>query len=84
MSNDELDLLKFNGISNLQIIKVLFFLSMVIGMFNVLIYYNVSSKLNFYYSDIKNKLTDDNKYLAMVTESGLWIKDEINNKTYHN
>ena len=46
MSNDELDLLKFNGISNLQIIKVLF-LSIVIGMFNILIYYNVSSKLNF-------------------------------------
>ena len=82
MSNDELNLLKFNGISNLKIIKVLFFLSVTIGIFNILIYYNVSSKLNFYYSDIKNKLTDDNKYLAMVTDSGLWIKDEKNNKTY--
>ncbi len=82
MSNDELDLLKFNGVSNLKIIKVLFFLSVTIGIFNILIYYNISSKLNFYYSDIKNKLTDDNKYLAMVTDSGLWIKDEKNSKTY--
>ncbi len=82
MSNDELNLLKFNGISNLKIIKVLFFLSVTIGVFNIMIYYNASSKLNFYYSDLKNKLTDDNKYLAMVTDSGLWIKDEINEKTY--
>ena len=30
--------------------------------------------------DIKNKYSKDNKYLAIVTENGLWIKDEINNK----
>ena len=69
-------------VSNLQIIRYYFFISHN-WIFNILIYYNVSSKLNFYYSDIKNKLTDDNKYLAMVTDSGLWIKDEINNKTYN-
>tara|TARA_B110000261_G_scaffold137403_1_gene155811 strand:- start:212 stop:913 length:702 start_codon:yes stop_codon:yes gene_type:complete len=27
---------------------------------------------------IKNNYSDDNKYLAVVTENGLWIKDEIN------
>ena len=27
---------------------------------------------------IKNKYTDDSKYLAVITENGLWIKDEIN------
>jgi lipopolysaccharide export system permease protein len=47
-----------------------------------MIYYNIASKLNFYYSDLKNKLSSDNKYLAMVIDSGLWIKDEINSKTY--
>ena len=62
-------------------IKVLFLLSIVIGIFNVLIFYNISSKLKFYYSDIKNSFSDDNKYLAMVTQSGLWIKDEIDGKT---
>ena len=32
------------------------------------------------YLDIKNKYSKDNKYLAIVTENGLWIKDEIDNK----
>ena len=26
---------------------------------------------------MKNKYSGDNKYLAIVTENGLWIKDEI-------
>ncbi len=77
----ELALLKSNGLSNLKIIKILFSLSLVIGIFNIVIYYNFASKLNFQYSNIKNKFSDDNKYLAMVTQSGLWIKDEVNKKT---
>ena len=79
--NDELNLLKQNGLDNMKIVKILFSLAIVIGVFNVTIYYNVASKLKFYYSNIKNDFSDDNKYLAMVTDSGLWIKDEINNKT---
>ena len=78
----ELSLLKVNGLNNLKIIKILFFLSFTIGLFNILIYYNFASKLNFQYSNIKNKFSDDNKYLAMVTQSGLWIKDEIDGKTF--
>ena len=79
---DELNLLKKNGLSNLKLIKILFFLSILIGIFNVFIYYNIASQLKFYYSDIKNRLSNDNKYLAMVTDNGLWIKDEISNKKY--
>ena len=77
---EELNLLKKNGLNNLKIIKILFLLSIVIGIFNILIYYNFASKLKFHYSNIKNNFSNDNKYLAMVTESGLWIKDEIDNK----
>ena len=77
----ELVLLKANGLNNLKILKILFFLAFAIGIFNIVIYYNFASKLNFQYSNIKNKFSDDNKYLAMVTQSGLWIKDEINEKT---
>ena len=29
------------------------------------------------YLEMKNKYSGDNKYLAIVTENGLWIKDEI-------
>ena len=76
--NDELDLFKKSGLKNTIIIKNLFFLSFVMGVFIILIFYNLSSTFKFYYTDIKNKLSLDNKYLAMVTKSGLWIKDEIN------
>ena len=79
--NDELNLLKKNGLDNMMIIKLLFTLSIAIGIFNVTIYYNMASKLKFYYSNIKNDFSNDNKYLAMVTDSGLWIKDEINDTT---
>ena len=57
-------------------------MSISIGIFNVLIFYNFSSILKFQYSNIKNDLSNDNKYLAMVTDSGLWIKDEINEKKF--
>ncbi len=78
---DELNLLKKNGLSNFNIIKILFFLSLAMGIFTVLIYYNLASKLKFHYTSIKNNFSNDNKYLAMVTDSGLWIKDEIGEKT---
>ncbi len=78
--DEELDLLKRNGLDNLKIVKLLFLVSVVIGIFNIFIYYNIASTLKFKYSNIKNKFSDDNKYLAMVTESGIWIKDEIDDK----
>ena len=31
---------------------------------------------------IKNKFTDDNKYLAAINDNGLWIKDEYENNIY--
>jgi len=79
-NNNELDLLKQNSLSNLKIIKLLFLLALFIGIFNVTIFYNFSSFLKFHYSNIKNEISKDNKYLAMVLETGIWIKDEINNK----
>jgi len=78
--NDELSLLKTNGLSNLKIIKILFFLAILIGIINIVIYYNIASTLKFHYSNIKNNLSNDNKYLAVANNSGLWIKDEIENR----
>ena len=78
---DELILLKSNGLSNLKIIKILFISSMIMGIVTVFLYYSLASKLKFYYTDIKNNFSNDNKYLAVVTDSGLWLKDEVNNNT---
>jgi lipopolysaccharide export system permease protein len=77
---DELNLLKANGLNNISIIKIIFLLSILIGLFNIIFFYNFASNLKFEYSNLKNRLSDDNKYLAMVTKSGLWIKDEIGDK----
>ena len=80
--NDELNLLKTNGLSNFRIIFILIVTSITVGIFTVLVYYNVASKLKFLYTDIKNNLSKDNKYLAVVTSNGLWLKDEIENNTF--
>ena len=32
------------------------------------------------YYDIKSHYTTDDKYLAMVTENGIWIRDQLNGK----
>ena len=75
---NELLILKNNGLNNLSIIKTLFIVSFVLGIFMLILYYNIASGLKFVYTDIKNKFTNDNKYLAVVNDSGIWIKDEIN------
>ena len=74
--NDELVLLKNSGLSNFKVIRTLFFSTFVIGVLIIVIFYNLSSKLKFLYTDIKNNYTNDNKYLAVVNDSGLWLKDE--------
>tara|TARA_Y100000992_G_scaffold300003_1_gene267779 strand:+ start:168 stop:1247 length:1080 start_codon:yes stop_codon:yes gene_type:complete len=78
---EELNLLKSNGLSNLKIINILFITSILIGILTIVIYYNAASKLKFLYTDIKNNFSNDNKYLAVVTGSGLWLKDEIDDST---
>jgi lipopolysaccharide export system permease protein len=40
------------------------------------VFYTISSKLKFVYLDIKNQYTTDDKYLAVVNENGLWIREE--------
>jgi lipopolysaccharide export system permease protein len=48
-----------------------------LGLIIIIIFYNTSAVLKNSYLLIKNKYSEDNKYLAVITENGLWIKDEI-------
>ena len=73
---NELTLLKNVGLSNLKIITTLFLFSVFVGFLLIILYYNLASKLKFYYTDIKNNYSNDNKYLAVVNDSGLWLKDQ--------
>lgn len=78
LKKDELMHLKINGLNNIKIIGLLFITTLLLGIFTITIYYNLSSKLKFFYTDLKNSYSSDNKYLAVVTENGLWLKDEMN------
>ncbi len=78
---EELNLFKINGLSNLKIIRILFLTAFSIGIITVLLFYNAASKLKFIYTDYKNSFSKDNKYLAVVNDSGLWLKDEIEDST---
>jgi len=82
IDKNELELLKVQGLNNLKIIKLLFLSSFILSLFLISFYYQFSSKLKFIYLDIKNTYSNDNKYLAVVNDNGLWIKDEIDNKIY--
>ena len=80
LDKEELDILKKISLSNFKLISILSIIALVLSLFIVLVFYNLSSNFKFLYLDMKNKYSDDNKYLAVVTENGLWIKDEIENK----
>jgi len=78
--NEELIILKNYGLSNIKIIKLLLFTSLACGIFIITVFYNFSSELKHSYLSFKNNYTEDNKYLAVVNENGLWIRDEIDDK----
>ncbi len=81
LDKDELIIYKTYGLTNLKIIKTISLSTIVISLILVFVFYNISSSLKFLYLDIKNDYAKDSKYLAVVTANGLWIKDEINDKT---
>ena len=77
MDKEELDIFKKISLSNIKLIFILSISSFIISLILITIFYNLSSNLRFIYLELKNKYSGDNKYLAIVTENGLWIKDEI-------
>ena len=76
----ELEIFKYNGLTNFIIIKIISFYSLIIGLIFIIFFYNASAAMKNSYLLIKNKYSNDNKYLAVITENGLWIKDEVENK----
>ncbi len=76
---EELIVLKKHGVDNLVLIKILIITSLVCGILIVSLFYTFSAQMKHSYLSFKNKFTNDNKYLAVVNENGLWIKDEVDN-----
>jgi len=80
IENKELFILKNLGLTNLSILKFILFVTFIFSLFIIVIFYNFSSILKNQYLLIKNTFSGDNKYLAVITENGLWIRDVIDNK----
>ena len=79
--NSELLTLKYSGLKNSNILSILCTISLVTGLLIVSIFYNFSSNLKNLYLELKQPYTTDGKYLAVITNNGLWIRDKIMNKT---
>ncbi len=79
---EELNLLKITGVNNFSLIRFFIFVTIGIGIFISTCFYTLSSNLKYNYLSIKNKFTNDNKYLAAINDNGLWIKDEYQDSTY--
>ncbi len=81
IENNELIILKNFGIDNFKIIAIIASISFLVSLFLIVFFYNFSAQLKHLYLDMKNNFASDNKYLAVITENGIWIKDEIRNNT---
>ena len=80
IDNHELEIFKYSGLTNVKIIKIISLFSFILGILIIVFYYNFSALLQSKYLKIKNSYTQDNKYLAVINDNGLWIKDTINNQ----
>ena len=80
-NNDEINIFKYSGLKNSKIFYILILTTFFIGILIISIFYNLSSNLKNLYLGLKSNYTEDNKYLAVITNNGLWIKDIIDEKT---
>jgi lipopolysaccharide export system permease protein len=79
--NQQIQTFKYSGLENFKILRILVLTSFGVGILLITGFYSLSSSFKSIYLEIKNKYTSDDKYLAVVTKNGLWIKDSDDNKT---
>ena len=77
IERNELIILKNFGIDNLRLIAIISLISFIASLIIIIFFYSFSAKLKHLYLEIKNEFASDNKYLAVITDNGIWIKDEI-------
>ena len=80
-TDNQINIFKYSGLKNSNIVTILGFLTFLVGILIITIFYSLSSNLKNLYLEHKNKYSSDNKYLAVVTNNGLWIKDVLDEKT---
>ncbi len=78
--NYQINTFKYSGLKNSKILLVINSITLFLGVIIISFYYNFSSNLKSFYLELKSPYTTDNKYLAVITKNGLWIKDIVDNK----
>ena len=79
-NNNQINTFKYSGLKNSKILIIINALTLFLGVIIISFYYNFSSNLKSFYLELKSSYTTDNKYLAVITNNGLWIKDVFEDK----
>ncbi len=77
-NDNQLNIFKYSGLRNTRIFSILAITTFFVGILIISIFYNLSSNLKNLYLGLKSNYTEDKKYLAVITNNGLWIKDIYN------
>ena len=80
LNNNQIQIFKYSGLKNSKIMLIISLVSFTFGILLITFFYNLSSNLKNFYLEQKIKHTLDGKYLAVITNNGLWIKDVIQKK----
>ena len=78
--DNQIQIFKYSGLKNSKILNIKSSFTFFLGIIIILIFYSFSSNLKNFYLELKNNYTADDKYLAVVTKNGLWIKDNVDGK----
>ena len=76
-SDNQIQIFKYSGLKNSKILIIISIFSFFLGIVIITLFYSFSSNLKNFYLELKNNYTADDKYLAVVTKNGLWIKDNL-------
>ena len=79
-TDNEMNIFKYSGLKNTKIFSIITITTFFIGIMIISIFYNLSSNLKNLYLGLKSNYTEDKKYLAVITNNGLWIKDIYDEK----
>ncbi len=79
-NDNQIQIFKYSGLKNSTILSIISSFSIILGILIIFIFYNFSSNLKNVYLELKSKYSSDDKYLAVITKNGLWIKDRIDEK----
>jgi len=79
---DEIIAMKSNGMSNLSIITITGFISLILGVFFVTSINPITSILIKKHQSIQSSYEHEKESLASVTDNGIWIKERKDGKNY--